>query len=233
MPNNLFARTEMLLGAEALEKLKNSKILVFGVGGVGGYVCEALARCGVGEIDVVDKDTVDETNINRQIIADTTNIGMPKVDAVKERMQRINPEIKVNVFKTFFLPENADFVDFSNYDYIVDAVDTVSAKIEIVKRAKENSVPVISAMGTGNKINPQMLEVADIQKTSVCPLAKAVRLLCRKNGIKHLKTVYSKEIPIKKEENGRTPGSISFVPSSAGLLIASEIVKDITGIRND
>lgn len=231
--SDIFERTRMLLGESAVEKLNNSRVAVFGVGGVGGYVVEALVRSGIGEIDVFDKDTVSVSNINRQIIATQTTVGMPKVEAIKARAEEINPQVKVHTHEVFYLPENADDYDFSVYDYIVDAIDTVTAKIEIIKRAKTLNIPVISSMGTGNKLDPTRLEVADISKTEVCPLARIMRRELRVRGINHLKVVYSKEEPIKSgiEENGKSvPGSVAFVPSVAGLIIAGEVVKDIIGI---
>ena len=231
--SDIFERTRMLLGDSAVEKLNKSRVAVFGVGGVGGYVVEALVRSGVGEIDVFDKDTVSVSNINRQIIATQLTVGMPKVEAIKARAIEINPECKVHTHECFYLPENADNYDFSEYDYIVDAIDTVTAKIEIIKRAKALDIPVISSMGTGNKLDPTRLEVADISKTQVCPLARVMRRELRARGINHLKVVYSKEEPQKTTvtENGKAvPGSVAFVPSVAGLIIAGEVVKDITGI---
>ncbi len=228
--SDIFERTRMLLGDEAVEKLNNSRVAVFGVGGVGGYVVEALVRSGIGEIDVFDKDTVSVSNINRQIIATQETVGMSKVEAVKTRVKAINPQCKVHCHEVFYLPENADNYDFSVYDYIVDAIDTVTAKIEIIKRAKGLNIPVISSMGTGNKLDPTRLEVADISKTEVCPLARVMRRELRNRGINHLKVVYSKEEPQKTnvEEKGKAvPGSVAFVPSVAGLIIAGEVVKDL------
>lgn len=231
--SDIFERTRMLLGDDAVEKLNNSRVAVFGVGGVGGYVVEALARSGVGELDVFDKDTVSVSNINRQIIATQLTVGISKVEAVKARVAEINPQCEVHTHEVFYLPENADNYDFSEYDYIVDAIDTVTAKIEIIKRAKAMDIPVISSMGTGNKLDPTRLDVADISKTEVCPLARVMRRELRARGINHLKVVYSKEEPQKTTvtENGKAvPGSVAFVPSVAGLIIAGEVVKDITGI---
>ena len=230
----IFSRTELLIGQQALEKLRNSRVAVFGVGGVGGYVVEALARSGVGTIDLIDKDTVSITNINRQIIATTQNIGQYKVDAAKERILLINPDCTVNTYKTFFLPDTRDQFDFSAYDYVVDAVDTVTAKKELILCCKETDTPIISSMGAGNKLDPGAFEVSDIFKTSVCPLARVMRNVCRKNGIKKLKVVYSKEQPLEPSQaimnQGKpVPGSVAFVPASAGLIIAGEVVKDITG----
>lgn len=222
--SQIFSRTEILIGAKNLQKLQNSHIAVFGIGGVGGYVTEALARAGVGNIDIIDDDTVNETNINRQIIATTKTIGQLKVDVMKKRLLEINPEIKVNAYNIRYLPETDDNFDFSKYDYVVDAVDCVTAKIELVMQAQKCNTPIISSMGTGNKLDPTKFEVCDIFKTSVCPLAKVMRYELKKRGVKKLKVVYSKEIPVT---NSRPPASISFVPSVAGLIIASEVVKDI------
>lgn len=229
-----FIRSEILLGKENIQKLSNAKVIVFGVGGVGGYVVEALARTGVGSFVLVDKDKVSESNINRQIIATTKTIGRNKVDVMKERILEINPDAKVEVHPCFFLPENAGEFDFSQYSYVVDAVDTVTAKLEIIRCAKQSNTKVISSMGAGNKLDPTMFEVADIHKTSVCPLAKVMRHECKKRGIKDVKVVYSKEIALKTTtdltpEEGRraTPGSVAFVPSVAGLIIAGEVIKDL------
>lgn len=230
---NQFSRTELLIKKEGMDILKNKKIIIFGIGGVGGYVCEALARSGISHFTLVDNDNVSITNINRQIIATMDTIGRSKVDVMAERILSINPDCIIEKRNCFYLPENAKSFDFSLYDYIVDCVDTVTAKISIIEEAKNKNIPIISAMGAGNKMNPLMLEVSDISKTSVCPLAKVMRYELRKRGINHLKVVYSKEEPIKIEEkledsNKRTtPGSISFVPSTMGLIIASEIIKDL------
>ena len=218
-----FERTELLLGQEAVKKLNDSKVLIFGVGGVGGYVAEALARTGVGSFTLVDKDTVSESSINRQIIALHSTVGRDKVDVLKERMLDINPDVAVDARKCFFLPDNAHEFDFSQYDYVIDAVDTVTAKLQIIMQAKEAGVPVISAMGAGNKVCPEMFEVADIYKTEMCPLAKVMRRELKKRGVKKLKVVYSKEQPVYK---GEIPGSIAFSPSVAGLLMAAEVGKD-------
>ncbi len=231
-----FTRTEMLLGAAAMEKLKNSRVAVFGVGGVGGYTVEALARSGVGTIDVIDNDEVALSNINRQIIATVNTVGMSKVEVAKQRILSINPDAKVNAHNTFYLPESSDEFDFSAYDYVVDAIDTVTAKISLVMKCNEAGTPIISSMGTGNKLNPCELEVTDIYKTSVCPLARVMRKELKDRGIKKLKVVYSKEEPIKPKlpeveeaASGRRaiPGSTAFVPSVAGLIIASEVIKDL------
>ena len=236
---NQFERTELLLGAEAMERLRNSRVVIFGVGGVGGYVTEALARSGVGAFELVDRDVVSVTNLNRQIIATWKTIGRDKTEVMAERIADINPQAQVTLRKCFFLPETADQFDFSTYDYVVDAVDTVTAKIEIILRAQQAGVPVISSMGAGNKLDPSKFEVADIYKTSVDPLARVMRRELKKRGVRKLKVVYSKEEPMKPlgvieadPEAGRkdVPGSSAFTPSAAGLLIASEVVKDLIGI---
>lgn len=233
----MFSRTAMLLGEEALEKLAKSRVAVFGIGGVGGYVVEALVRAGVGAIDIIDNDVVCESNLNRQIIATRSSVGKAKVDAMETRIHDINPQCRVRKHQCFYLPETAYQFDFSEYSYVVDAIDTVAGKIQLVMQAKEACVPIISSMGTGNKLNPMELEIADIYKTSVCPLAKVMRRELKKREIKSLKVLYSKEEPRKpfaqyntENETGMrraTPGSISFVPSVAGLIIASEVVKDL------
>ena len=230
-----FSRTEMLIGSQALEKLSRSVVAVFGIGGVGGYVCEALARAGIGSFELIDNDIVSVTNINRQIIALHSTVGRQKTAVMAERIADINPEAKVRVRNLFFLPENKAEFDFSSYDYVVDAVDTVTAKIALIEESKRAGVPVISSMGTGNKLCPAMLEVADISKTSVCPLAKVMRYELKKRGISGVRVVYSKGIPIEpafEAEDGAersVPGSISFVPPAAGLIIASEVIKDLIG----
>lgn len=220
-----FQRTRRLIGDDAMAKLAAARVLVFGVGGVGGYVCEALARAGVGRIDIVDKDVVDITNINRQIIATHATVGQPKVEVCKDRMLSINPELVVEARQCFYLPEKAEEFDFADYDYIVDAVDNVTAKIDIICRAKEAGTSVISSMGTGNKLDPTAFRVADIEKTKVCPLAKVVRKELRQRGVKGVKVLYSEEEPVNT--GMRTPASISFVPSAAGLIIAGEVIKDL------
>ncbi len=239
---NQFVRTQMLFGKDAMEKLSHSKVAIFGVGGVGGYTAEALARSGVGELHLIDNDTVCLSNLNRQIIATHTTLGMKKVDAAKARLLDINPNIKVVTHDIFFLPENSDCIDFSIFDYVVDAIDTVSGKIALVEKAEEAHTPIISSMGAGNKLNPQMLEVTDIYKTSVCPLARVMRRELKKRDIKKLKVVYSKEramTPIdlwadnSDNQRRQVPGSNAFVPSVAGLIIAAEVIKDITDIKND
>ena len=226
-----FMRTEMLIGKEAIEKLKKSRVAVFGIGGVGSYTVEALARSGVGILDLIDNDTVNVTNINRQIIALHSTVGKYKVDCAKERVMDINPSAVVNTYKTFYLPENSNEFDFSQYDYIVDAIDTVTAKIDIIVRATEMGVPVISSMGTGNKLDPVMFQVSDIYKTEVCPLARVMRRELKKRGVEKLKVVFSKEDAVKSPlENGKPiPASVAFVPSVAGLIIAGEVIKDIIG----
>lgn len=223
-----FIRTRRLLGDTAMDKLKNARVAVFGVGGVGGYVVEALVRSGIGEIDMFDNDTVAESNINRQIIATTETIGRLKVDVAKERALLINPDIKVNSHNCFYMPDNADNYNLAEYSYIVDAIDTVTAKIELIKRAKALDVPIISSMGTGNKLDASMLEVTDIKKTEMCPLARTMRRELKNRGITSLKVVYSKEKPIVPDDGERTPASVAFVPAAAGLMIAGEVVKDLT-----
>lgn len=221
----MFSRLELLIGKENVDKLKSKHVIVFGAGGVGGYAIEAIVRSGVGSITIVDNDTISYSNLNRQIIALQNTVGKSKVEAFKERIHSINPECNVYTKQMFYLPENADEIVLENYDYVVDAIDTITSKIELARRCEEKGVKLISSMGTGNKLNPAMLEVSDIYKTSVCPLAKVMRRELKKRRIKHLKVVYSKELPIKTNE--RTPGSSAFVPSSAGLLIASEVIKDL------
>ena len=228
----MFSRTTMLIGEEAVEKLKRARVAVFGVGGVGGYAIEALARAGVGAIHLIDNDRVSESNINRQIIALHSTVGRLKTDVMKERLLDINPQMDVRTHNVFFLPENADEFDFSQYDYVVDAIDTVSGKIALIERAKKANVPVISCMGTGNKTNPSAFVVADIEKTSVCPLARVMRRELKKRGISGVKVVYSTEEPknesAEKSETGKpVPASISFVPPVAGLLLASAVIKDL------
>ena len=231
MMQEQLSRTEMLIGSEGLEKLKNARVAVFGVGGVGGYVIEALARSGVGAFDLIDSDTVALSNLNRQIIATRDTIGKYKTEVMRDRIHSICPDTRVEVHNCFYLPETRSAFDFTQYDYVVDAVDTVTAKIDLIMSAKEAGVPVISSMGAGNKMNPAMFEVADIYKTSVCPLAKVMRKELKKRGVDHLKVVYSKEEAIKRETDERkpVPGSIAFVPSVVGLIIASEVVKDLVG----
>ena len=235
---NQFSRTELLLGKDAIEKLQSSKVAIFGIGGVGSYVVEGLARVGIGNFILIDKDEIDITNINRQIIATHKTIGKPKVEIAKQRILEINPNANVEIHQEFFMPETEGILD-KTIDYIVDAVDTVTAKIELVVRANKLNIPIISSMGTGNKLDPTMLEVTDIYKTSVCPLAKVMRKELKSRNIKKLKVVYSKEEPIRSQiqtkqeiikdiNRKQTPGSVSFVPSVAGLIIAGEIVKDLS-----
>lgn len=237
---NQFKRSKLLFKEDGMKKLEQARVLVFGVGGVGGYVIEALVRSGVHHLTIVDNDVVNETNINRQIIATHETIGQPKVEVMKKRAESINPFVIVEAVQCFYLPETASQFDFSDYDYVVDCVDTVAAKISIIVEAKKNNIPVISAMGAGNKMHPEMLEVADISKTEVDPLAKVMRTQLRKLGINHLKVVYSKEIPLEidendldvelKEKSGRpAPGSNAFVPSAMGLIMASVIIRDLIG----
>ncbi len=225
-----FIRTEALIGKEAFAKLKGSRIAVFGVGGVGGYAAEALARSGVGHIALIDNDIVAKSNINRQIIATDETIGIKKVAAAKARIESINPSCVVEVYDIFYMPQT--HFDFSQFDYIIDAVDTVTAKLSIIENANKAGVPIISCMGTGNKLHPELLEISDIHKTSVCPLARVMRNECRKRGIKKLKVVYSKEKPIEqhiKLQSGEkpTPASIAFVPASAGLMMAGAVINDL------
>ena len=231
MENERLKRTEILIGTEALNKIKQSKILIVGIGGVGGYVAEALARTGIGKIDLIDNDVVSESNINRQIIALTDTIGKLKVECMKERINQINPSCDVKAINQFLTKENINELDL-NYDYVVDAIDTVSAKLALIERCTKEDIKIISAMGTGNKLNPAKLTITDLSKTTICPLPRVVRYELRKKGINHLKVCYSTEEPAKvivSDENSsrHAPGSISFVPSAAGLLIASEIVREI------
>lgn len=244
-----FSRTELLFGKEAMDKLAGSKVAVFGIGGVGGYVCEALVRSGVGAFDLIDDDKVCLTNLNRQIIATRSTVGKYKTDVMRDRMLDINPNVEVEVHKCFFLPENADDFHWDSYDYVVDAVDTVTAKIALVMKCKEKNIPIISSMGAGNKLDGSQFKVADIYKTKVCPLAKVMRRELKKRGVKKLKVVYSEEIPTrpiedmaiscrnncicppgaehKCTERRDIPGSVAFVPSVAGLIIAGEVAKDL------
>ena len=230
-----FSRTELLLGKEAMEKLSDARVAVFGIGGVGGYVCEALVRSGVGAFDLIDNDKVCLSNLNRQIIATRNTIGKYKTEVMRERILEINPDADVTTHNCFFLPENAEDFPFAEYDYVVDAVDTVTAKIALVMKAQENDVPVISSMGAGNKLDGSRFRVADIYQTKMCPLAKVMRRELKKRGVEKLKVVYSEEEPIKQEgtERGEVPGSVAFVPSVAGLIIAGEVVKDLCGIEKE
>ena len=252
MPDQ-FSRTRLLYGAEKMERLASSRVAVFGIGGVGGYVVEALVRSGIGALDLIDNDKVCLSNLNRQIIATGKTIGRYKVEAAEERVHDINPDCEVRAYKTFFLPENQELFDFNEYDYVVDAIDTVTGKLAIIEKAKKAGVPVISSMGAGNKLNAALFEVADIYETSICPLARVMRRECRNRGIDSLKVVYSREKPIRPLEDmsksgrkdeispsetdeisaGRRdiPGSAAFVPSVAGLIIAGEVVNDLTGHR--
>ena len=252
---NQFSRTQLLIGEAAINKLQTSRVAVFGIGGVGGYVCEALVRSGVGAFDLVDDDKVCLTNLNRQIIATRKTVGKYKADVMKERMLEINPDVDVRIHRCFFLPENADDFPFDEYDYVVDAVDTVTAKIELILRAKAHNVPIISAMGAGNKLDPGRFKIADIYQTSVCPLARVMRRELKKRHVKNLKVVYSDEQPIrpledmsiscrtgcicppgaqhKCTERRDIPGSTAFVPAVAGLMIAGEIVKDLSKTVQD
>jgi tRNA A37 threonylcarbamoyladenosine dehydratase len=247
---NEFSRTQLLYGKDAMDKLSRCKVAVFGIGGVGGYTVEALARSGIGALDLIDDDKVCLTNINRQILATRKTVGKYKVDVAKDRIEEISPNCKVRTFKTFYLPETADQFDFTEYDYVVDAIDTVTGKLTIIENAKKLKVPVISSMGAGNKVNPSGFEVADIYDTSICPLAKVMRRECRKRGIDSLKVVYSKEKPVRPLEDMSIscrqhcicppgtvrkctqrrdiPGSTAFVPSVVGLIIAGEIINDLT-----
>ncbi len=249
---NQFSRTQLLYGAENMSKFRSSRVAVFGIGGVGGYVVEALARSGVGALDLIDDDKVCLTNLNRQLLATRKTVGKYKVDMAQERVHEINPDCEVRGYKTFFLPETQDQFDFTEYDYVVDAIDTVTGKLAIIEKSKEAGVPVISSMGAGNKVNASLFEVADIYETSICPLAKVMRRECRKRGIDSLKVVYSKEVPIrpledmsiscrqhcicppgtvrKCTERRDIPGSTAFVPSVVGLIIAGEVINDLAGI---
>lgn len=227
-----FLRTGLLLGEEGILKLQNARVAVFGVGGVGGHVVEALVRSGIGAIDLIDNDLVSESNINRQIIATKETVGRSKVEVMKERIEQLNPECRVYVHKCFYLPETKDQFDFTEYDYVVDAIDTVTGKIQLVMQAGEAKTPIISSMGAGNKLNPAEFEVADIYETSVCPLARVMRQELKKRGVEKLKVVYSKEKPLTPQiemYDGKklVPGSVAFVPAVAGLIIASEVIKDL------
>lgn len=250
---NQYSRTQLIFGAEAMEKLRNSHVAVFGIGGVGGYTVEALARSGVGELDLIDDDKVCLTNINRQIIATRKTVGQYKVDVAAERVHDIDPNIVVNTYKTFYTPETAEQFDFTKYDYVVDAIDTVTGKIALVMNAKKAKTPIICSMGAGNKVDPTAFEVTDIFKTSVDPLARVMRIELKKRGIRKLKVVYSKEVPLtpvddmatsckthcicppgtakKCTQRRQVPGSNAFVPSVVGLIIAGEVIKDLTGFK--
>ena len=243
-----FVRTEILLGTEAMERLKNARVAVFGIGGVGGHAVEALVRSGIGALDMIDHDTISLSNLNRQIVALHSTLGKYKVDVMKERALDINPQIQVTAHKCFYLPETANQFDFTKYDYVVDCIDTVTGKLQLIEAAKAAGVPIISSMGAGNKLNPVGFQVADISKTSVCPLAKVMRRELKKRGIEDVKVVYSKEEPVShqieakeegtqnnpmSEKNSRAksiPGSSAFVPSVAGLIIAGEVIRDLVGV---
>ena len=246
---NQFSRTQLVFGEEAMQRLAGARIAVFGIGGVGGYTVEALARSGIGQLDLIDDDKVCITNVNRQLLATLKTVGQYKVDVAKERIADINPKCRVNTFKTFYMPDTEDKFDFKQYDYIVDAIDTVKGKLALALNAQKAVTPIISSMGAGNKVNAAAFEVADIYETSVCPLARVMRYECRRRGIKKLKVVYSKEKPIKPKEDMSIscrrhcvcppgtrkctvrrdiPGSTAFVPSVAGLIIAGEVIKDLT-----
>lgn len=224
---DIFSRTERLIGEDALRKLQNSNIIIFGLGGVGSYTAEALARSGIGKMTVVDKDTVDITNINRQLYALRSTVGKPKAEVARERILDINPECEITAIQKMYLPENSEEFNLSQYDYIVDAIDNVTAKIDLAVKAEELGIPIISSMGTGNKLDPTAFKVSDIYKTSVCPLCRVMRTQLKKRGVKKLKVVYSEEMP--KTDGERTPASISFVPPAAGLIIAGEVIKNIIG----
>ena len=237
---NPYSRTEFLLGKAAMDKLNKARVAVFGLGGVGGYVAEALSRSGIGALDLVDHDTISQTNINRQILATVDTVGMDKTEAAAKRVKAINPDIQVRGRKTFYLPETAEEFDFTEYDYVVDAIDTVTGKMMLIQAAKDAGTPIISSMGTGNKLDPTAFRVGDISETSVCPLARIIRKECKKRGIDRLKVVYSTEDPIKTalppddpawselpEGRNALPGSVCFVPAVAGMIIAGEVIKDI------
>lgn len=236
-----FSRSEMLLGTEAIEKLKNSRVAVFGVGGVGGYTVEALARSGIGELHLIDNDEVSLTNINRQIIALHSTVGRKKVDVLKERVLDINPECRVYAYDTFFIPEKADLFDFTKFDYVVDAIDTVAGKIQLAVSAREAGVPILCAMGAGNKLDPTRFEIEELEKTTVCPLARVMRRELKKRGITGVKVIYSREEPTPPRADVETdgvpgarrqsPGSLPFVPAAAGLILASAVVYDLIGIK--
>lgn len=239
--NEQFSRTALLIGSEGIDRLKSAKVALFGVGGVGSFAAEALIRTGVGALDLFDNDTVAPSNLNRQLIALHSTIGQYKVDVAKARLLDVNPEAQIGAYRMFYLPENADGIDLSQYNYIIDCIDTVAAKLELVVRAERLGVPIIASMGTGNKLDPTAFEVADISKTTVCPLARVMRQELRKRGVQHLKVVYSREIPrtpiaseaqeAPQASRRSTPGSVSFCPSVAGLILAGEVIRDLTGIH--
>lgn len=224
-----FSRTVRVVGEENMNKIQNSSVIVFGLGGVGGAAAESLVRAGVGRIGIVDKDIVDITNINRQIIATDDTVGMKKTDALENRLLSINPDLKIDKYDLFYLPETADSVDLTKYDFIVDCIDNVTAKLELIVRAERVGIPIISSMGTGNKLHPELLEISDINKTSVCPLARVMRRELKKRNISKLTVVYSKEEPVKTDSS--VPGSMSFTPPVAGYLITSYVIRNITGIK--
>lgn len=233
-----FSRTALLIGSDALDRLWQKRIALFGVGGVGGFAAEALIRAGIGSLDVFDNDTINESNLNRQLIALHSTLGMSKVDAIQARLNDISPNAQIGANRLFYLPETADQVDFARYDYIIDCIDTVKAKVDLAVRAFQMGIPIISAMGAGNKLDPTAFEVADLYETSVCPLARVLRSELRKRGVTHLKVVYSKEPPLTPMETAKSdapgrrsvPGSISFCPSVAGLILAGEVIRDLLGI---
>ena len=235
-----FSRTRLLLGNDSMEKLKNARVAVFGLGGVGGYVVEALARSGVGALELIDHDTISITNINRQLLATMDTVGMDKAEAAAQRARSINPAIDAKAIKMFYSPDTAHLFDFSRYDYVVDAIDTVTGKLALVQAAQATGTPILSCMGTGNKLDPSRFQITDITKTSVCPLARIMRKECAKRGIRHLKVLYSTEDPIPSDPDAATleempagrralPGSVAFVPSVAGLMIAGEVIRDLCG----
>ncbi len=227
--NDRFSRSYRVFGEDNMERIINSRVIVFGLGGVGGAAAEALARAGVGTLGIVDKDTVDITNINRQIIATDKTVGMNKTDALEERLVTINPDLKINKYNLFYLPETAEEIDLSEYDFVVDCIDNVTAKLELIERCEKLGVPIISSMGTGNKLHPEMLEIADINKTSVCPLARVIRRELKNRGVKKLAVVYSKEEPVSTQS--RVPGSTSFTPPVAGYLMCSYVIRKLTDIK--
>ena len=230
---NQFARTELLIGTEGTRRLAAARVAIFGVGGVGGFVAEALARSGIGTLDLIDHDSVSVTNLNRQIFALHSTLGKYKVDVAKERILDINPKAQVNAYKVFYMPDTAGQFDFARYDYIVDAIDTVTGKIALIEQAQAAGTPVISSMGAGNKMNPAMFQAADLYETSVCPLARVMRRELKKRGIKKLKVVYSKEPPLQALVVGSVPGSTAFVPAAAGLVLAGEVVKDLLDVKKN
>lgn len=227
--NDRFSRSYRVFGEDNMERIINSRVIVFGLGGVGGAAAEALARAGVGTLGIVDKDMVDITNINRQIIATDKTVGMNKTDALEERLVTINPDLKINKYNLFYLPETAEEIDLSEYDFVVDCIDNVTAKLELIERCEKLGIPIISSMGTGNKLHPEMLEIADINKTSVCPLARVIRRELKNRGVKKLAVVYSKEEPVSTQS--RVPGSTSFTPPVAGYLMCSYVIRKLTDIK--